>query len=288
MKIDQTRYEAFWENPERYRIQYELNLVPQKLAYGLQRGIAFHVIANQVASGASDTQIADVLYGRAPDTDGRLLSGITQQAIDNAVMLWNAFESTYGKPEVLLSECEFDVTTPFGHSMIGRIDRIAMWEGRKWVMEFKSGSARTRRSRVEDEWRTKKQADFEIIGAASLGHEVEGVLVFYVLEPDVEKGKLQPQVWEPLQVRRSPAALARTAMEVDNTCNLIEFLQHEPGINSPWPHRSNFPCSGDCHWCGYEAICGASINTQELLASGDWKLREEHLALLRPEEVKAA
>jgi hypothetical protein len=61
MIIDQTRMKAFWRNPERFRLTYELNLVPKATAYGLSRGIAMHTIAELRHQGQTREQIDAVL-----------------------------------------------------------------------------------------------------------------------------------------------------------------------------------------------------------------------------------
>ena len=48
--------DAFWRNPERYRLTYECNLVPITLDYGLSRGISFHLIKEGKWHGLTDAE----------------------------------------------------------------------------------------------------------------------------------------------------------------------------------------------------------------------------------------
>ncbi|MGH7234428.1 MAG: PD-(D/E)XK nuclease family protein, partial [Candidatus Saccharimonadales bacterium] len=118
MNIDQTRMKAFWQNPERYRLAYELNIMPKTFPYGLQRGIAFHTIANHVALNTDETILASILRGEHPDTDGRFITGLTPEALTNAVSMWNDLEAHYGQFQVEASEVEFKQPAPRSHFLV--------------------------------------------------------------------------------------------------------------------------------------------------------------------------
>jgi len=278
MMIDQTRYKAFWQNPELYRLKYEKNLVAKAMAYGLSRGTAFHCIADLKAGGMPDDFIQAVLEGREPDPRGQTLS-LSPDAIQNAWILWRVFEATY-PPEygiqVLDHEREFQV--PIGaearHFAVGRLDQIVMYQGDLWVGEMKTAYAKASYDKLLDDWNHNKQADFVMLGARSLGFEVKGVLVRYAVE------KTPPVCFPPLEITRSEHALNLTLLNVHQTCEIIEMLRATFGIEQPWPHLSNWPCSvvGKCE---HEAICGRASDEIDPAELEGFKSREEHLVLMR-------
>jgi hypothetical protein len=275
--IDQTRYDAFWRNPERYRLTYELNLVPKTMQYGLARGTAFHLIAEERARGRSKEEIDAILRGQQPGTRGPV-EPIEEKAIEAAWVLWNAMEAKYPRDpniELVASELEFMYQIPGSpHYMVGRIDQVLARNGELWCGEFKTANARARYDKFVEDWKQKAQADFEIVGAHSFGYKVEGVWVRQVVETT------PPTVWE-LEERRSQHRLQVMMLNVHQTCEIITMMKATFGINQPWPHLSlSWPCSmgGKCE---YETICQQDF---EALTPNDlesFKQREEHLDCVR-------
>lgn len=288
MTIDQTRYDAFWLNPERYRLTYECNLVPRVLPYGLARGIAMHVILEELAYGRSREEIEAILKGEIPGSRGELIQEpIPDRARENAWAMVDALLLEYplhgnSSCELVQTEAEFKVQIPGSpHFMAGRVDQILSRDGDLWCGEFKSANAKKRFDQVTQDWQQKAQADFEIIGARSLGFDVKGVFVRTIVE------KTPITVW-PLDVIRSDHALNYRMLAVHETCDTIEMYRSVYGIDNPWPHVAfNWPCcrGGSCE---YERICGnkvSDLDPSEL--AEEFKERKEHLACIAEEKLQA-
>jgi hypothetical protein len=289
MILDQTRYEAFWKNPEKYRLTYEVNLVPRALSYGLARGIALHTIAEEAAAGRSRADIDAVLKGDALTSRGTRLDVIDSRAVSKAWALWDEYERRYplGWAELLASEQEFVYPIPGSpHSMAGRIDQVLrLNDGELWVADLKTSNDKARYDRLVEDWHGKPQAGFNIIGARTLGFDVQGMLVHVLVE------RIPPVIWE-LRVRRSEHALKLLELNVHQTAETIELYRSTFGIDQPWPHLPySWPCSaGGAGNCEYEGICG--IPTAALTESqlDSFKRREEHLGIIaaaKAEEVAA-
>jgi len=270
MRIDQTRYDAFWRNPEKYRLAYELDIVPRATPYGLERGTAFHLIAEGRAKGASDEEIEQLMKD----------AGIKEKTRAVSWAMYNEYERKYigSDIEVIAAEMEF-IAPILGspHEMVGRIDQIIRRGEHLWVGELKTANAKAQYDRMVEDWRGKPQADFVILGARALGHDPVGVFVRAITET------APPKVWE-IEVRRSEHQLNLMSYQVHVTCETIEMYRRTFGIDAPWPHVPlSYPCSMSGR-CEYEGVCGlASVQmTEEMLAG--YKQREEHLDLMKDKE----
>lgn len=273
MKLDQTRYKAFWESPERYRLNYGLNIVPAKKSFYLDRGIAFHTTVDLASKFFNEQDIEEILTG-AREYQGKY-HAVEQKARESGVSLAQAFLSNnhLGQYKVLGSEQEFDVPIEGSpHSAVGRLDQVIEIDDKKWILEFKTANAKTSYSKKEKEWETDVQAGFELLGAKSLGYSVEGVLVQYVVD------KNPPAVWEPLEVKRSNALLQRLKLTIHQTCETIEMYLGAFGVEQPWPHLDNWKCNGG--YCEMASICQKQGVTIENCGAG-WMKREEHLEILQ-------
>lgn len=268
MRIDQTRFDAFWRNPEAYRIRYECNLVPVALSYGLARGSALHLIAEHASKGLSRPDIQAILVAE----------NLSDRAIAMAWVLWDEFQRQYGNdPRIrkIDAEMEFDYRIPGSpHSLVGRIDELLEWNGALWCGELKTASAKAYYDRTRNDWETKKQADFEIIGARSLGYDVRGVLVRTIVESTPIK------IW-PFEVTRTEHQLEATKLQVHETCELIEFMRRTFGSDMPWPHVCfSYPCSKP-DACEYASLCCQNRLAWTESDLEQFKPREEHLELMK-------
>ena len=273
MKLDQSRYEEFWRNPERYRLIYELNIVPTVPNYSLARGIAFHVIANLEVEGRTEQEIDLVLTGQVSDNTGRTLS-LQPKAIATAKVLWNYYKSNcpYANLPVLASESEFEFALyDSPHKGVGRLDRLIRVNGELWLHEFKTTNPKKKYDQAVDEWAQKKQADFEILGARALGYDPFGLIVSYVIEAS------PPRLMEPVIVKRTEDKLNASIVQIHETCEIIELLKRTVGIHTPWVHLFNYPCNR-LDACEYQGIC---CRAGEIAMPEGFKKREEHLELLR-------
>jgi len=256
--LDQTRYRAFWNNPEAFRLRYLLDLdalkegAPSK--YGRDRGTVFHIL-NEGAEDA-EAQIK-ATQNPAAVTMARHMHSVYKQA-------------TNPKFKTLAKEVAFRVSIGNGrHSMAGRIDSIIEPPGGLvWCGETKTASARADLAVTKWEWQRNPQADFEIIGAQSLGYNVEGVLVHIIKE-----AVPQPRIWQ-IEVKRTAEQLEIMKRSVEMTCDIIQMLIKQYGIDKPWPHA--IPGFNPClkkGYCDFEQDCAC-----ETLDHTKYSSRLEHLS----------
>jgi hypothetical protein len=162
--------------------------------------------------------------------------------------------------------------------MAGRIDEILERDGVLWCGELKSANGKAQYDRKVEEWKHDIQADFEIIGARSLGHNVAGVFVRTITETT------PPKIWE-IEARRSEHQLNVTQLKVHQTCETILMYRAAFGIDKPWPHlASQWPCSNETK-CEYEGICQQSLTQLAPDQLSGFKPRVEHLACITGETI---
>jgi hypothetical protein len=264
VNLDFSRFDAFYRNPEKYRLHYELNLVPAQKNYYLERGIAFHLMLEYWSNGKRAGEI-DLLVAREVQD---------LKAIATAKRMFAHWLQRYNPsgPIILAAEPEFLQQLPNSpHSICGKIDQILEIDGRQWVGEVKTTNVRNTFAKISTQWATRKQAEFELIGAQALGYKPLGLLVRTVVESS------PPKIWE-LVVKRTAYQLELVRLAVHQTCEMIEFMRRTFGIDQPWPHSENsWPCMNK-EKCEYGKICGVSRPEQD---TSGFKQREEHLAILR-------
>lgn len=241
--------------------------MPRARNFDIDRGSAFHLIVEYRDKGLSDAELRAAL-------DERQLHPKAEKV---AWGLYEAYSRQYpkGSIPVIASEVEFDYQIPGSpHSMVGKIDQILSRSEKLWVGEMKTANSRKQFDRVAEEWRQKKQADFEIVGARHLGYAVEGVFVRTIKEG------VPPIIWE-IEEKRSDHRLRLTELSVHQTCETILMYEATFGIDKPWPHLPySYPCSMSGK-CEYESICGqdSCLWTPEDLEG--FQAREEHLELFK-------
>lgn len=245
MKISYSRFSSFLQNPERYRLTYELGLKPEGddtpsfRNYGRRRGSCFHAIQEARAKGVRDSVVTKHEY---PED-------LYQRCARLATLV-----PELGKLE--MAEAEFDLPIANGkHSITGRVDHVALLEDERNVGDFKTTKKRTKKemSEYNGTLATSPQAHFYLYAAAALGFPTEK-FVYHVLVDDKEK----PYYYEvPLTI--GPAAVARKMQSVYAACEAIEGLRERVGIENPWPHSNHWPCCGDTFFCGFAEICGRTL-----------------------------
>jgi hypothetical protein len=263
MKLDFSRYSAYVQNPERYRLRYVLNLAPEHdeqptfANYGRRRGTCTHEILDARATGKE----VKALRNRFP-TD----------LFDRCEKLANVMPNL-GK--FLISEKEFDIPVFEGskHSTIGRIDHIFMENG-PVVGDFKTAKKRTKKEAAQylSELSTSFQVPFYLHAAKHMGYETDRFR-FHVLIDE----KDNPD-YLPLDVEMGPAEVEKRLRHVRAACYGIEGLLRDIGPEYPWPHSNAWPCCGDKFMCGYGNICGLRIPPG--VVPGGFVTRKEHLAIM--------
>jgi hypothetical protein len=269
MKLDFSRYSAYVQNPERYRLRYVLNLAPENdnvptfMNYGRRRGTCTHEILDARATGGN----LDALRGKFPG-----------ELFDRCLKLADKMPDL---GPFMVSEKEFDIpifaasgNLPASkHSTIGRIDHVFMRD-RYVVGDFKTCKKRTKKeaSQYLGELSTSFQVPFYLHAAKSMGYETD-TFIFHVLIDE----KDNPDYLE-LPVIMGPAEVERRLRHVRAACYAIEGLLRDIGSDYPWPHSNAWPCCGDKLFCGYGEICGMRIPLGAIPYG--FVPRQEHLAQL--------
>ena len=175
MNLDFSRFDAFHRNMEKFRLHYLLNLTPTTKNYYLERGIAFHLLLGYHSKGKTAAE-SDLLVKREVQD---------AKAIAAAKRMFAHWLQRYNPsgPVLLAAEPEFLQQLPNSpHSICGKIDQILEIDGRQWVGEVKTTNPRNTFAKINTQWQTRKQAEFELIGAQALGYKPLGLLVRTVVE----------------------------------------------------------------------------------------------------------
>lgn len=243
MKISYSRYTAFLQNPERYRLYYGLGLVPENddvpsfMNYGRRRGSCVHAIHEADSKGVRHSTLTEHKY--PDDMYKRCL----------------ALVSKLPGMEVLLSEQEFECPIGPGgkHSIIGRLDHVFKRDGTIRIGDIKSTKKRTKKEMREyfGTLATSSQSHFYLYVAGLLGFPTED-FTYHVLVDEKDAPEYIPFDLPPIGRHE----VARTMQGVYAACEGIEGLIERVGLENPWPHSNHWPCCGDRAFCGYSELCG--------------------------------
>lgn len=272
MKIDATRYNLFWSNPEKYRLREIWKLAPKEpkpgtlaslLTYGRRRGTCFH-------------EMLDGLYRKVDPAvtlqelrDG----GFGEKEIEAAAVMVGAVLMKYPDEKYLAHEALFEYPIPDSpHSMVGRIDHILEDEEGPYVGDWKTSKKRTKTdiNFKAAEYCRSAQVSFYLLGAASkdLGFETRRFTYRLVQSAPNPSGVSITEH----RTTRTTLQLREFARGVSITCDLINFLIERFGIERPWPILPS-PFSSD-----YEAIAGTR-QYEDLIPEG-FEPKKEHLSLM--------
>lgn len=276
MKIDNSRYSAFWSNPELYRLTFEKNIVPRIVPYYFGRGIQLHELAehrNKMAAAkllrTEEQQISD----KSRKVAGALFEAFKRRWDGDATIQLLHDE---GRP---LVEVEFDLPIPGStHSIIGRMDEIVEYKAEPWIGDIKTANAKATEPKKRIEFGFSSQPLFYINAARMLGYPVKGMLYRVVTE------HTPPKHWL-IESKRTEHQLAEALRSIHQTCETILMFRKTFGVDRPWPHMNPYPCN-NTDWqgnpsCDYHGICGRPTTdlTEEDLAN--FTTRIEHLDLLK-------
>lgn len=267
MRLDFTRFDCFWRNPEMYRIKYECNLVPTTASYGLQRGTAFHTIKDCHHAGMDKASIETHLASIVPDLKARAM----------AWKMWHEWQLRYNPhgPTILASELEFEVPiigSP--HTIVGRLDEVIEVGGVQWVGEVKTANNKATLAKLQERFALDRQVDFVLVGAQHAGYQPLGVLVRAIIETN------PPRIWE-IPVKRPAHALDLLRLNVHQTCEMVGFMRDHFGIDQPWPHlEKSWPCMAKGK-CEMEQLCRRPTNEWTPQDLEGYQRRTEHLTILQ-------
>jgi hypothetical protein len=276
MKIDNSRFTAFWSNPEMYRLIYEQNIVPRVDNFYFGRGKHLHELAEarnkatiDAAMGARNyvsdksKQVAEALFASFRKRwDG-----------DTSIQLLH----DAGRP---LAEVEFDLPIPgSSHHIVGRMDEIVQYKGAPWVGDTKTANAKATEGKKRVEFGFGSQPIFYVNAARMLGYPVVGMLYRVVTE------HVPPKHWL-IESKRTEHQLQQGLVAIHQTAEAIEMFRRTFGVEKPWPHLSHsYPCNY-LDWqgkptCEYASICNRP--SYELTEDDlrDFTARIDHLDVMK-------
>lgn len=280
MKIDNSRYVEFWNNPEKYRLVYEANLALKNVPFYYGRGIHLHTLneARNKSLSSADT-LAMVAENKGISDKSKQVGDALFQAFRKKFDGDDRFQLLHdeGKP---LVEVEFDIAIPGSpHSIVGRMDEIIQYKDQPWVGDLKSANAKSSEDRKRTEFGFSTQPIFYINAARSMGYPVAGMLYRVVTE------HVPPRLWV-IESKRTEYQLAEGLRQIHQTCELIEIYRKTFGVDRPWVHLgTGYPCNAvdfkGNPVCEYAGICNRATCdlTPEDLA--DFVPRVDHLDVLR-------
>ncbi len=244
MRISYSKYTAFLQNPERFRLFYILGLTPEgdetpsRMNMGRRRGRCFHSMYEGVPReelvkeyGADMVRRCEEMRAVVPDLG----------------------------PLSLVEE-SFEVPILDGkHTIIGRIDHGFRVDGAFRLGDFKTTKGTRTKKEVSEylsELESSTQSHFYLKASAAMGHPTD-LFTYHVIFDRKDKDSKPKYV--PVDIVVGAAEVERTMSEVYAACEAIEFLKHEYGEEKPWPHSNHWPCCGDKFFCGYAGLCGRII-----------------------------
>lgn len=268
MKIDATRYNLFWQNPERYRLREIWKLSPIEpaagtfaslLTYGRRRGTCFHELQDAAYRGIEQSAAISELR------DG----GFGDKEITAAVRMAARVREVYPNETYLAHEVLFEYPIPNSpHSMVGRIDGIMSDDDGYYVSDWKTSKDRPKKDigYKLDEYCRGAQVPFYLLGASTLGFETKRFL--YRLVVDGKKGvEIIPRF-----TTRTGLQLKAFAEGVHITCELIQWMRATFGIEKPWPQLA------ETFGADYEPIYAKPMYP-DFVPDG-FEPKKEHLSLM--------
>lgn len=261
MRISNSEFTAFLNNPERYRLMYKAPLgdkktgiSPAQRSFWLDRGSAFHLLMEAHNKGWSKEQ-----------TDAKLKEGgFDVKATQNGHALYLSFTQRYRGDErfrlqdwehgIVASEIEFEAKIPGSpHSLIGKMDELIEYEGTIWVGDYKTANAKATENKKRIEFEDSSQSDFYINAMRLLGRPVKGMLYRVVTEHNPPQHYVIPVI-------RSDSRLDVALLSIHQVCEMITMMMDTFTASKPWPHPgSSFPCNwyginGSSN-CEYSTLC---------------------------------
>lgn len=280
MKLDNSRYTAWWASPELYRLTYEVNLVPKVLPYYFGRGIHLHEL-NEARNKA--TMALENL-----SNEPQRMSDKSKQV---GAALFEAFKRRWDGDlsfqlmhdgGVPLAELEFNIEIPGSpHGIVGKIDEILLYKGEPWIGDVKTANVKTTESKKRVEFGYASQPLFYINAARMMGYPVKGMVYRVVTEHTPPKHYV-------IETKRTEYQLKQHLRSVHQTAETILMYRKTFGIDKPWPHLNPYPCSytnfDGSAACEYSGICQrptSELSEDELAM---FTTRIDHLKTLREAE----
>jgi hypothetical protein len=297
MLIDNSAYEAFVKNPEKYRLAYEANghaegiaasrearsggLSPLITPFALARGTIMHFYLEHWKKQTPQAEIVRLLGELKPEKRAHDVGWAMAQSTIQKFTGDPRFEQVRDEQGVYV-EREFKIQIPGSpHFIIGRMDEITKYEGELWVLDEKSANAKASENKKTIEFGYSAQPIFYIVAARHLGFNVKGMLYRVTTE------HVTPQHWL-IKSKRTDHAISVGLLNIHQVAEQIEMMRRTFGTDVPWPHNYfHYPCNYEYNGkptCEYATICQRPTSELGEVDLEQFSVRHDHLDLMNKEE----
>jgi hypothetical protein len=255
LKISYSKYKTFTDNPEKYRLYYEIGLTPEGdetptlWNFGRRRGRCFHELSEGLDRAALVKEYGAEMVARCE---------LMREAVpDLGELDW--------------IERSFEVPIQDGkHIIIGRIDhRFVNRDGVRHPGDFKTTKGtRTKKELGEYFADLERSTQHHFYLRAAREWEASELFTYHVVLD--RKNKDSKPTYVPIDLALGPAAVDRTMSSVYAACEAIEFLRTY-GIEKPWPDSRKWGFSDDA----YAGIAGRTIPKGAVPAGFTTRYREQ-------------
>ena len=278
MKIDASRFTAFWSNPDKFRLREYWRLSPVEpsagsfaslLSFGRRRGTVFHEFMDgNYRQVTAEQTVQEVKDGGFSDKEISVAKGMAEVAL-----------ARYGAQEYLAHEALFEVAIPdSSHSLVGRIDSVVRVDDEVFVRDYKTSKYRTKKELTYKgaEYCRGVQVPFYLLGARSLGFEPTR-FVYSLVSPS-KRDNSGFQITE-FSTERTAAELRQLMRSVHITCELILWLKGTFGVEQAWPVLPETFSSG------YESLLGRRMYPEFIPEGYQPKIEHLPIAEIFPKEA---
>lgn len=274
MKIDKTRFEMFWANPERYRlreiwkiqpIQPKVGTAARKRSFGMFRGICFHEMMDGLYQGRTIEQVSEKL----------LQEGFGNDEVESAAFLAKGARDAYADEKYLVHEAVFEYPIPDSpHVLVGRLDHLLDRDSEIVVGDWKTSRYRSQSELAKKgaEYCRGPQVDFYLLGATVLGYSPTG-FIYRLVSSRNNEGDDSPRVQvKEFRTERTSRELRNFQRSVAMTCDIIETWKKNHDLQQPWPiFEERFPT-------GFESRFGLNMYPDYMPEGFEPKV--EHLSVM--------
>jgi len=269
MKIDSSRFNAFWANPDAFRLREYWRLAPEEpkadtfaslLTFGRRRGTCVHELLDAAHKGIAENEAIQSLR------DG----GFGEKEISVATNMARAVLDRYRTDECLAAEIAFEAPIPGSpHSLVGRIDRIVRHDEEVLIRYYKTSKYRPKKEigYKGEEYCRGTQVGFYLIGARSIGFDTRKFV--YSLVHGRRDG-YGVEIHE-FPTERTRLELSQLMRSVHQTCELILWLKDTFGVEKSWPVLP------ERFQSGYQELLGKPM--YEGFTPEGFRFKEEHLSI---------
>jgi len=300
MNIDNSRYEAFVKNPEKYRLTYEAHhkpqqeqeekntlksggtgFVPRNTPAPLADGSAMHMYIEGWNKKWTPAQIKNAEEESGIAKPHLLIGKALAQSFINRYQNDDRFKLTTTATGEVFAEQEFRVQIPGSpHFLMGKIDELIEFEGKRWIGDYKSANAKATENRKKIEYEFSSQPLFYLNAVRLLELPPVVGMLYRVIT------KHNPPHHYIIPVKRSVNRLDIALLNIHQVAEQIEMMRRTFGVDVPWPHNYyHYPCNYSDYagnpTCEYASVCQRPTSELAEVDIEQFKPREDHLEINR-------